>query len=236
MYESELPIRPEINETHLAAAKHWASAGTWWSAAERIAIVEEARKAWDAQPLAPWQPPSSIPGLISDDHILPVAAIDVIWRLTNHVSTLTKTWYESFVPDKLSAQQYVEIVGIVAQSTLTDRFADALDLPRVSLAAPGQGQASQQQPDDAAVSSHWVPTAPIVDGSWNPATPTDVPNVRKALSLVAAERIMQWVLIDAHYVQGGALADDFGAKHWSLERAQIELLGTRTSKVNECFY
>jgi hypothetical protein len=136
----------------------------------------------------------------------------------------------------LSPQQYVEIVGVVAQVTLTDRFADALELERVQLPEARPGEPSQEQPADAEVVTHWVPTAPIVDGSWNPATPSDVPNVRKALSLVAAERIMQWVLIDAHYVQGGALADDFGANHWSLERAQIELLGTRTSTVNECFY
>ena len=236
MYESELSVRTEIIQTHQAAAEHWSSVGTWWSAAERIAIIEEARKAWDAKPLPPWQAPSSIDGMISADHVLSAAAIDVIWRITNHVGTLTKQWYESFVPEQLSAQQYVEIVGIVAQSTLTDRFADALELPRISLASPEQGQPSRQQPDGADVSSHWVPTAPLVDDSWKAATPADVPNVRKALSLVAAERVMQWVLIDAHYVQGGALADDFGAKHWSLERAQIELLGTRTSNINECFY
>jgi hypothetical protein len=125
---------------------------------------------------------------------------------------------------------------MVAQITLTDRFADALALDRIALPPPGAGEPSQALPQNAEVSTHWVPTAPIVDGSWNPATPSDVPNVRKALSLVAAERIMQWTLIDAHYVAGGALADDFGQDHWSLQRSQIELLGTRTSIVNDCYY
>lgn len=236
MYTSTLPIRQEIQDTHAAAAAHWASPGTWWSADERAAIVDEVRKAWDAEPLPPWQTPSSTQALADPLRRLPIAAIDVIWRLTNHVTTLTKKWYESYVPSQLSPQQYVEIVGIVAQVTLTDRFADALELERVQLPEARPGEPSREQPADAEVVAHWVPTAPIVDGSWNPATPSDVPNVRKALSLVAAERIMQWVLIDAHYVQGGALADDFGSNHWSLERAQIELLGTRTSTVNECFY
>ncbi len=236
MYGSDLPIRAEIRDSHAAAAQHWSSPGTWWSAKERVAIVNEVRTAWDAAPLPPWQAPSTIDGFIAADHCLPGAAIDVVWRMTNHVTTLTKQWYDSYVPSKLSPQQYVEIVGIVAQTTLTDRFADGLRLERVPLPVPGAGEPSRALPDGAAVSTHWVPTAPIVDDSWNPAQNSDVPNVRKALSLVAGERIMQWRLIDAHYVQGGALADDFGKNHWSLERAQIELLGTRTSNVNECFY
>ena len=236
LYQTDLPIRSEITETHTAAAVHWASPGTWWSSLERIAIVNEVRTAWDAAPLPPWTPPTTVEGLIPDDHLLPAAVIDVIWRLTNHVTTLTKNWYESYVPDQLSPQHYVELVGVIAQVTLTDRFADALRLKRLELPEPREGNPTQVVPDDAEVTTHWVPTAPIVDGSWNPATPSDVPNVRKALSLVASERMMQWVLIDAHYVQGGALADDFGQDHWSLSRTQIELLGTRTSTINDCFY
>lgn len=236
-YVTDLPIRTEIEETHMAAAAHWAGGGTWWTAQERTAIVAEVRTAWDADELPPWTAPSSVDGLIAADHILPPAAIDVIWRLTNHVTTLTHEWYQSYVPVQLAAEKYVEIVGMVAQVTLTDRFADALDLDRIPVPDLPTGDPTREMPDGAEVSSHWVPTAPIVDGSWTPADPnTPVPNVRKALSLVAAERIMQWVLIDAHYVQGGALADDFAGMHWSLTRSQIELLGTRTSNVNECFY
>ena len=90
MYTSTLPIRQEIQDTHAAAAAHWASPGTWWSADERAAIVDEVRKAWDAEPLPPWQTPSSTQALADPLRLLPIAAIDVIWRLTNHVTTLTK--------------------------------------------------------------------------------------------------------------------------------------------------
>jgi len=233
---TDWPVRQEIVDTHTAAAAHWAAPGTWWTATERIAIVNEVRSAWDADALPAWTPPSSVAGLISDDHVLPAAAIDVIWRLTNHVQTLTHDWYQNYVPDQLTPGQYVEIVGVVAQVTLVDRFADALSLDRIAVPPAAVGEPSGEEPADAAVRLHWVPTAPIVDGSRNPAEPTDVSNVRKALSLVASERIMQWTLIDAHYLQGGAPADDFAGMHWSLTRSQIELIGTRTSKVNECFY
>jgi len=236
LYDTTLPLRAEILASHRAAAEHWSSPGTWWTASERVAVVNEVRAAWDAAPLPPWTAPSTVDGLVSEDHPLPAAAVDMIWRLTNHLTTLTHDWYRSYVPALLTPQHYVELVGVVAQVTLVDRFADGLGIERISLPDPQPGEPSREQPAGAEATTHWVPTAPIVDGSWNPATAADVPNVRKALSLVAAERIMQWVLIDAHYVPGGALAGDLATGHWSLERSQIELLGARTSAVNECFY
>ena len=244
-YDTSLPIRPEILDTHAAAVQHWASPGTWWSAAERLAIANEVRRARDADELPPWVAPSSVEGLIDQDHPLPAPAIDVIWRVTNHLTTLSREWYDSLVPEQISAERYVELIGLVAQINLVDHFADALELQRPQLADAVAGEPTRVAPEGAAVRTHWVPTAPIVDDSWRPVEHTedtgldqnpDVPNVRKALSLVPAERIMQWVLIDAHYVPGGALGDDFGQGVWSLQRAQIELIGASTSALNECFY
>ena len=66
------------------------------------------------------------------------AAINAIWRLTNQVTTLTRSWYESYVPTLLSPGRYVEIVGMVAQITLVDRFADAPNVRKdLSLVAGG---------------------------------------------------------------------------------------------------
>ena len=234
---AKFPIRREIHDAQATAVSEWASPGTWWSAAERLAIVGEVRNARDAEEMPPWIAPSTVDGLIPENHPLPDGAIDAIWRLTNHLGTVTRRWYEALVPDRLSAEQYVELVGVVAQANLVDRFADALTLDRPSLPDPVEGEPSQVLPEGAAINAHWVPTAPLVDPSWKPTdAKVDVPNVRKALSLVPAERVMQWTLIDAHYVAGGALADDFGDQHWSLDRPQIELIGARTSALNECFY
>ncbi|MDG2332832.1 MAG: alkylhydroperoxidase-related (seleno)protein [Myxococcota bacterium] len=233
----EVPIRQEILEAQAAAVRHWAAPGTWWSSAERLAIVDEVRSARDAEALPPWTAPSQVEGLIPENHSLPAAAIDAIWRLTNHPGTLTRRWYDALVPDRLSAAHYVELVGVVAQVNLVDRFADALSADRPALPPVQSGETSQELPEGAGTNAHWVPTAPVVDPSWLPAdAKADVPNVRKALSLVPAERAMQWALIDAHYVAGGALADNFGPQHWSLDRLQIELIGARTSALNECFY
>lgn len=233
LYDTELPIRDEILQSQAAAVEHWVSPGTWFSSAQRKAIVEETRRARDAADLPPWVGPSTVEGLIPSGHPLSAAIVDIIWRLVNHVGSLTHSWYTSVVPEQVSAGEYVEIVGLVAQASLVDLFADGLSLPRIELPPAKSGKASQEAPAEAAVSTHWVPTAPIVDGSWKPDVEAEVPNVRKALSLVPDERRMQWVLIDGHYVKGGALSSDFAHK---LSRPQMELIGSRTSAVNECFY
>ena len=233
LYETDLPIRDEILEAQAAAVEHWASQGTWWTAEERVAIVEEIRTARDAGELPPWVAPSSVEGLIPDGHVLPGAAIDVIWRLTNHIGSLTHAWYSSVVPTELSPERYVEIVGLSAEVALVDSFADALELARPTLPNPATGSPSMTLPDDVEVRTLWVPTAPIIDVSWKPDVVAEVPNVRKALSLVPDERRMQWVLIDGHYVKGGALSSDYDHK---LTRPQMELIGARTSAANECFY
>ena len=234
---SALPIRREILEAQAEAVQHWGSTGEWWSASERLAIVSEVRSARDADALPPWIAPTTVEGLVAEDHPLPPGAVDAIWRLTNHLGTVTRKWYEALVPDRLSADRYVELVGLVAQVNLVDRFADVLKLDRPALPRPAEGEPTRNRPEGAELSTHWVPTAPVADSSWLPADKSvAVPNVRKALSLVPAERVMQWTLIDAHYVAGGALAGDLSSQHWSLDRPQIELIGARTSALNECFY
>ncbi len=245
LYDTPLPIRAEIGEAQAAAVRRWSAPGTWWTAAERVAIVEEVRRARDADELPPWTAPSSVPGLISDHHPLPAFAVDVIWRVTNHVTTLTREWYGALVPAALSAGHYVELLSLVAQVNMVDRFADGLGLGRIEVGPAAPGEPTRTTPDGAAVTTHWVPTAPDAAAGWRPAEQAgntglepqpEVPNVLKALSLVPPERNIQMALIGSHYVPGGALSDDIGNDVWSLQRTQMELIGAITSAGNECFY
>lgn len=55
MYETTLPIREDLAEAHGAVVDRWAQPDTWWTAAERLAIVEEVRRARDTEnPPPPW--------------------------------------------------------------------------------------------------------------------------------------------------------------------------------------
>ena len=65
-YNTELPIRADLDEAHAEIAARWATTGSWWSGVERLAIVEEVRRARDSAELPPWESPSQIEGMVSD--------------------------------------------------------------------------------------------------------------------------------------------------------------------------
>ena len=228
-YDTELPIRDDLAAAHGEVAARWARPGTWWAAAQRAEIVRQVRAARDHRTeggdmLPPWVQPSSIDGLVDPDGPLPTAAVDAIWRTTNHPGTLTEDWYQSIIDRGVDPLAYVELVGVVAQANCVDRFADALELPRIDLDEPADGPPTREGAF-AAVKYHWVPTADI-----------KMPNVIKALSAVPAENESLFILSDAQYVPMERVRGELINDQNSLNRPQIELLAARTSKLNECFY
>ena len=228
-YDTELPIRGDLAAAHGEVATRWARPGTWWTAAQRAEIVRQVRAARDhrtdnGETLPPWVQSSSIDGLVDPDGPLPTAAVDAIWRITNHPGTLTEDWHQSIIDRGVDSLAYVELVGVVAQANCIDRFADALELPRIDLDEPADDPPTREGAP-AAVKYHWVPTADI-----------KMPNVIKALSAVPAENESLFILSDAQYVPMERVRGELINDQNSLNRPQIELLAARTSKLNECFY
>lgn len=228
-YDTGLPIRDDLAAAHGEIAARWSRPGTWWTGEQRTEIVRHVRAARDHRTddggaLPPWVQPSSIDGLIDANGPLPAAAADAVWRITNHPGTLTEDWYQSIVDRGVDPLAYVELVGLVAQSNCVDRFADALELPRIELDEPADGPPGREGAP-AAVRYHWVPTADI-----------KMPNVIKALSAVPAENEALFILSDAQYVPMERVRGDVVSDRNSLTRPQIEVLAARTSKLNECFY
>jgi len=224
-YVTELPIRSELDTAHQNLATRWATPSNSWSSRQRLSVIAEVRRAMDSNKLAPWEAPSSIKGFIANNHCLPDAAIDVIWRLTNHPGTLTKEWYESIISENIDPVAYVELVGLIAQANCVDRFADGLGVKRVDLPDPVATKTTITSELEVTVTTHWVPTAA-----------TKGPNVLKALSAVPFENESREILSSVQYVPTAALIGDLTSGHNSLTRLQIELIAARTSKLNECFY
>ncbi|MGH1492993.1 MAG: hypothetical protein ACRBK7_26965 [Acidimicrobiales bacterium] len=74
LYETELPIREDLLSAHGAVVDRWSRPGTWWTGAERLAIVTEVRRARDCETAPPpWVPVSTVEGLVSEDHVLPAS-------------------------------------------------------------------------------------------------------------------------------------------------------------------
>jgi alkylhydroperoxidase family enzyme len=218
-------IRDELRAAQQTILERWARPGSFWTGEGRLAIVEHVRRARDADSLPPWAEPSSIGALLSGHEILPGAAIDAVWRLTNHPGTLTIGWYERLLRRGLLPGAYVELVAVVAQANCIDRFTDALGLARHPLPEPVAGRPVAELAPDSAVRTHWVPTAPVRGA-----------NVLRALSLLPFEHESRRILSEAHYVSEAALLGDLRSARGALSRPQIELIAARTSTLNECFY
>ena len=218
-------LRTEINDALSQLVTHWTEPGQWFTATERLAMASLVRMARAATGIPPWQSPRTVPRLIDPDNPLDDAVVDLVWRLTNHPGTLTHDWYLKAIEDGLHPGAYVELVGVVAMANTLEHFCHAIGADSPALPSPSISPAASGNRIPGAVSSHWVPT---VD--------SDLTNIRKALSAAPAEASMQVVLLDAMYVPGGALAVGLEERIWSLERTQVELVASRVSSLNECFY
>ena len=187
-------------------------------------MATEVRRAAEHVDLPPWEAPSTS-GLVADDHVLPPAAVDAVWRITNHPGTLTADWHQGIVAELPSPEHYVELVAVVASVNSADAFARVMGLDPVPLPEAAAGEPSKDTIEGAGVTSHWVPTAPIGG-----------PNVLKALSIVPGEMPTFDALFNAQYLPPDALLGDMDWGRPTMDRRQIELVATQTSLVNECFY
>ena len=223
--DARWPVRDDLAAVHAATVGHWAAPGTWWTAEQRLALVAEARRARSAPEAPAWHAPSAVEPDRLAELPIPSAAVDAVWRITRHPGSLVASWYEAIIASGVSPEQYVELVGVVAEATSVDSFARAIGVEPFALPEPGSGAPTRHRPADAAQHGHWVP---IVDDGG--------PNVTKALSLVPTETAAVRRIAEAQYLPSDALMGDLTWSRGPLDRMQTELIAARTSALNECFY
>lgn len=238
-------VRPEYASALVDTIYAIGGPGEWLTGAERVAIAEVARHALSvAEPLPPWEAPSSNPETIRamSDGPISEAMADAAYRIARHSSTLTQRWYEQITSREpnFSDAGYVELVTIVVRVCAADRFCMTASLPLVDLPNPRPGAPRRQRPAPAKVERHWVPTINPKDAGdafgWLYGTGA-APNVVRALTLVpdAYAEIMPFQ--SAGYIQRSLLVGSTSTEPARpLSRDQIELVATRTSAANECFY
>lgn len=237
-----VPIRDDLRDAHRALWEHVRAPGSWWSGAERVAVVAESRAAQRC-PLCQARKDALSPHAIQGRHessgALPDAAVEVIHRLRTDPGRLSRAWYEQILAAGLSEAQYVELIALVAMAAGVDAFARALGIEAFALPDPQPGRPSHYRP--AAATSHgaWVPTLAAADVQGSEAdlyggAPL-APNIASALSLVPAEARMLGQLAARHYMAIEHVPDPT-YHSGALERAQMELVAARVSALNQCFY
>lgn len=229
-HEQELPIRPTLRAGHQQALAAIASPGTWWTGEQRVAIVNEARHALDCDlclrrkvALSPYQ----TDGTHNHATDLPDNLVEVIHRIRTDSGRVTRQWFDKVLATGLSAEAYVETVGLIAMSLVLDTFADGCGNAWLVLPNPVAGDPTRLKNGDVIDAGAWVPLTRVEVEDTAFGLPR-APNIARAMGLVP-----------------GAVADFFGVfrPHYALanlefdiSRAQVEMIASRVSSHNECFY
>lgn len=216
--DSPHPVRDDIALAHRASWDALARPGAYWSGAQRLAIAGEVRAARAQRNEPPWSRTYADEG----DGRLPAKAIDAARTLAVDAHKLDRAWAEETIA-ALGAGCYVELVGVVAQVSAIDAFAEALGEPLAVLPSASAGDPSGEQPEGLGDIGAFVPMSTVFPG----------PNVGRALSFVPLENQLFFGLVGSMYA-----LRDFTELVWDrpLSRAQVELVAARVSAVNECFY
>jgi len=215
-----------IRAAHRSAIAAVAAPGDWLTGAQRVEAWRHARAAGDDvldQQRRAAISPFAVEGEHPGTELLPAAAVEVVHRVASDPGRLTRTWAAPLI-DALGEETYTELVGIVAITSVVDRFADAMGEARPDLPTPGPGSPMQVRPDDVGDVGAWV----------SQTTGPTTANVSRTLSLVPVTNAPWRELVDTHYSRGAQFMD--AVWHRPLTRPQVELVASRTTAWNECFY
>lgn len=242
--EDHSGIRNEIPEAFRKVWDKICRPGNWWRGEERIAIAREARAAVDCE-LCQARKASLSPNSIEGNHTrvtdLPDVVVDATHRLVTDSSRLTEVWLRDFYTQGMTDGHYVELVGVVGSVAAIDTFHRAIGLSLEVLPEPRAGDPTGYRPPVTSDMGGWVPMVRPSEVSESEADIYDgnkksTHNVLAALSLDPDSVRMYSTLGKALYLPFNLVGNPASKINRAISRLQIELLASRVSAMNECFY
>jgi hypothetical protein len=238
-----IAVRGDIVASQTRAWQSLAAPGTWWSGAERVAMAREVRAARQCAACAERKAALSPTAVKTAHHAatdLAPAVVDAVHRVVTDPGRLSRSWVGGVIAAGVSDAQLVELISIVCTVMLVDDFARAVGSGPPALPEPLDGEPSRMRPAEAVDEGYFVPTIPYAIGSRPEhglyAANGFVPNVGRGLSLVPDAVRTGKDLMRAHYMPYPMVATDFEPPSRPISRSQIELVASRTSANNDCFY
>ena len=229
MYDKALPLSQELRAAHDAGLTMICSPGPSWTGAERRAMVESARAASDCGFCGERKSalsPGHVAGKHQDRTGLPANVVDAVHRIRTDPARLTRSWFEE-ITTEIGQAAYVELVSVVNTSVIIDTLHAALDQPLPALPEAESGPPTQAPPGDVVDAGAWVPITRAPRDMADTGLPA-VPNIFRAMGLVPDAVALFFNTFRPHY----ALKDI----QLSISQAQAELVASRVSAWNECFY
>lgn len=236
-----LPIRAD-----LAAAldRGWAQlgeTGAWLTGTERVAVVREARAAWDCAVCLARKAALS-PYAIDGDHDaatdLPEPWVDVIHRVVTDAGRLTEKWCREVQGRGIGEDEYIELVTVATIATVIDIFALAIGLPAPDLPTAQVGAPPRRRDPTATHGPGWVATIAPENASADFADFYGNESgfyIRRSLTLLPGEARKFWSVMNLLYMQDPRIRELDGLDR-SINRAQMEFLASRASMMLDCYY
>ena len=242
-YENtDYEVRPNFAEGHARCWQRLASPGNWFSGAERVAIAQEVRNAPNCK-LCQDRKVALSPNMVKGDHDtitdLPQVIVDVVHRIITDPNRLTKTWFKSVIHQGVSVGQYVEVVGVLVHVYMIDEFCRAIGVEAHELPEPTPGETSRYEPGGLEDAGAWIPLLKQQINDQSPEADLAgklTANVIRALSLIPDDVRTVLDLIEVHYLASNDIVSFGKSYDGPLTRFQMELIATRVSSYNDCFY
>lgn len=189
---------------------HIASPGSFFTGAERVSIAAHARVAR---------------GIPSPDPVaaLPEIAATAAARVAANAMSTRQSDVQAWIQSGLDVLAYVELVSVVSHISSIDSYHFALGQEVVPLPTPVEGSPVPNVDPEAKVSNAWVPTVGMA------LAPT-------SLSALPAEKASKRALATAWYLNDSVIHKYAEEPGRELGRPQMELVASRTSFLNECFF
>ena len=238
--DAPVPVREDIAAAHNRAWRRIARPGTWHSGEVRVRIAAETRNAKACRLCAARKEALSPYGVEGEHDCLgglSDATVEAIHRIATDPGRLTRKWYESLLADGLTAEQYVETVGVVCTTISVDTFAGAMGMEPLPLPVPVAGEPIRVRPASAGQGAAWVPWIlpdRAAEDEMDLFSPIHA-NIHRAMSLVPAEARGFFDLVETQYLPHRQMRD-FANEFRAITHSQIELLAGRISAINQCVY
>jgi len=217
--EEGFPVREVIAQVHRQSWQRIAQPGSTWTGAERVEIARQARAARAARSEPPWLR-KGLPEAVG----LSDAAVEAARTIAADAYKIDRAWAMAMI-EALGDAAYIELGSVVVSLTAIDAYAEALGRPHEPLPDALPGGPDGERLNEVTDIGAYVAMAEPFEG----------PNVARALSLVPEANALFLSNVMAMY---GGPGGDFFDLVWDgpLSRPQAELLASRVSAVNECFY
>ncbi len=240
-----MEVRSEITKSHDRVWSELAGPGARLTGEERLSLARELRTARTCELCCKSKESLSVAYNFSGhnrvDSKVPDVWIELVHKLVNDPGRIHRGWVQALLGDGLDEVEYVEIAGLVSSVCVVDTFHEALGLPLRPLPEAVTGTVTYKRPATARDEGAYVSMVPVegLQDDYEDLYDTRhwVPNVHRAFSLVPDVARLANDLMESHYFPYESVPQYTDEAHqYAITKIQMELVASRVSKNNDCFY